>query len=189
MRQLWDAWTHWWSGEQVGGLPLFGTTVLFWGRLGKVLQFAAGLVVVLDLAGARRLTCARTWLRGWLDTVSELIVRFTWTHRWLADNRGPWRRWLGMLSQYVLYGLLVGVPLWFGVAMDKALEYPLIALFAVVFLVVTTVALAAQLLLAVGYGTASAAVWLFGGDQPGHVARWLAVGLFVVGFQFDLLAS
>jgi hypothetical protein len=43
MRHLGDAWFQWWDGTQVGALPLFGATVLFWGRLGKVLQFAAGL--------------------------------------------------------------------------------------------------------------------------------------------------
>lgn len=189
MTQLWDAWARWWAGEQVGGLPLFGTTVLFWGRLGKVLQFAAGLVVVLDLVGTHRLTATRDRLRGGLDRASKLIARFTWTRWWIAENRGPWRRWLGMLSYYVIYGLIVWVSLRYGDAAEKVVKYPITALFAVVFFVVTTIALAAQLLLAVGYGVSSLALWLFGGEQPGHVARWLALGLFVVGFQFDLLAS
>lgn len=189
MGQLWDAWVRWWEGQQVGALPLFGVDVLFWGRLGKLLEFAAGLVVVLDLVGAARLAGVRDRLRERLGTVSRLIVKLTWTKAWL-DEGGPWRRWFTMVGYYVLYAaFLVGAIFWADMREQMLTEHPLLAAFGVGFLLVTTVTLAGQLLLAVGCAVAAALAFLFGGSTPGHVARWLALGLFVVGFHFDLLAS
>ncbi|WP_431921248.1 hypothetical protein [Nonomuraea jabiensis] len=46
-RQLWGLWL---AGKPVESLPLFwDMPVLIWGRIGKVLQFAAGLAVIIDL--------------------------------------------------------------------------------------------------------------------------------------------
>jgi hypothetical protein len=65
--------SRWWNGEQVGASPLFGSTVLFWGRVGKLLQFAAGLVGVAKLARIRDV------MRGWVGDFSGLIAKLTWT--------------------------------------------------------------------------------------------------------------
>ena len=53
--QLWDLWSRWLSGQSVSNASLWGTSVLWWGRWGKILIFAAGLTVVLDLIGPERL--------------------------------------------------------------------------------------------------------------------------------------
>lgn len=53
--ELVTAWRAWWSGASVGDYPLWGFDVTFWGRLGKGLQFLAGLVVILDLLSPNRL--------------------------------------------------------------------------------------------------------------------------------------
>lgn len=51
---LWDAWWHWWRGAEVKECSFWlDQTILFWARLGKLLQFAGGLVVVLDLLGSQ----------------------------------------------------------------------------------------------------------------------------------------
>jgi hypothetical protein len=43
-------WGLWFAGKPVDELPLFwDVPVLVWGRIGKVLQFAAGLAVIIDL--------------------------------------------------------------------------------------------------------------------------------------------
>ncbi|MEU8818749.1 hypothetical protein [Actinoplanes sp. NPDC048796] len=51
----WDAVALWRSGDPMDPAALCGYSILWWGRLGKILQFAAGLTVVLDLAGPERL--------------------------------------------------------------------------------------------------------------------------------------
>jgi hypothetical protein len=49
--ELWDLWSRWLSGRGASGASLWGAPVLWWGRWGKLLEFAAGLAVVLDLIG------------------------------------------------------------------------------------------------------------------------------------------
>ncbi|NUT99867.1 MAG: hypothetical protein HOY78_48445 [Saccharothrix sp.] len=78
-----DAWTRWLSGQRVDGLLLWGWPVLYWGRLGKLLQFTAGLVVVLDLLGPDRIRRAATALGA-----------FTWTQarERVRDHNSAYRR-------------------------------------------------------------------------------------------------
>lgn len=52
---LLDIWHAWWSGDQVNDMILWGHTVRFWGRVGKMLEFGAGLTVLLDIIGTDRL--------------------------------------------------------------------------------------------------------------------------------------
>ena len=54
-RDLWQVLGAWFSGRSASGLVLWGVPMVWWGRTGKVLQFAGGLVVVLDLVGPDRL--------------------------------------------------------------------------------------------------------------------------------------
>jgi len=47
----WQLWTSWWHGPLAADGQLLGLSILAWGRVGKVFQFVAGLVVILDLIG------------------------------------------------------------------------------------------------------------------------------------------
>ncbi len=51
-----QAWGAWWSGHHLREETLlWGRTLLFWGRLGKSLQFAGAITVILELIGRERL--------------------------------------------------------------------------------------------------------------------------------------
>lgn len=52
-----DAWSLCLSGEDVSDVSILAGDwpVKYWARLGACLQFAAGLVVLLDLAGIERI--------------------------------------------------------------------------------------------------------------------------------------
>ncbi len=51
-----EAWQLWLSGQEVDAQAALGPlTILWWGRLGKVLAFVGGLTVILDLVGSQRL--------------------------------------------------------------------------------------------------------------------------------------
>jgi hypothetical protein len=52
--QYLHAWKVWLSGRTTGGLVLAGHSLLYWGRLGKLLEFVAGLVVVFDFVDPER---------------------------------------------------------------------------------------------------------------------------------------
>jgi hypothetical protein len=58
---LLEAWRLWGSGQPTADLVLWGLPILWWGRIGKLAQFAGALTVVLDLIGPARL---RAWGRA-----------------------------------------------------------------------------------------------------------------------------
>ncbi|MDF5752937.1 hypothetical protein [Spongiactinospora sp. TRM90649] len=51
-----EAWGIWWEGKSTLGHDLFGVMSMVWvGRIGKVLSFVGGLTILLDIVGAERL--------------------------------------------------------------------------------------------------------------------------------------
>jgi hypothetical protein len=69
------AWRVWSAGLSAGAEPLWGHTVLWWARMGKLLQFVAGLVVVLDIVGPNRLRSVGKRAGASLRDVRAVLVR------------------------------------------------------------------------------------------------------------------
>ncbi|MFI5615445.1 hypothetical protein [Amycolatopsis sp. NPDC051903] len=81
---MWDllhAWREWLAGHDTAQLRVFGIAILWWGRLGKTLEFLGGLTVVIDLLGRTRMAAFHTTLR---NRRTQLISRL---RRWLAPRR------------------------------------------------------------------------------------------------------
>ncbi|MFF4597264.1 hypothetical protein [Amycolatopsis sp. NPDC001319] len=81
---MWDllhAWREWFAGHDTTQLRVFGIAVLWWGRLGKTLEFVGGLTVVIDLLGRTKMAAFHTILR---TRRTQLISRL---RRWLTPRR------------------------------------------------------------------------------------------------------
>jgi len=50
-----EVWSLWFSGRTVNELYLWGHTVLWWGRAGKIAEFSAALTIVIEIVGPLRL--------------------------------------------------------------------------------------------------------------------------------------
>ncbi|MEU8356490.1 hypothetical protein AB0C27_10820 [Nonomuraea sp. NPDC048882] len=80
MRQLWDLWSQWWSGSSLTGSQLWGLQLTYWARIGKLLQFMAGLTVILDLIGPEPLRAFGKrllrvpWARGFSSGAEKVAV-------------------------------------------------------------------------------------------------------------------
>lgn len=48
-------WTAWWDGEPTEDLRMFSMEIVWWGRIGKGLQFLAGMVALLDFVDTDKL--------------------------------------------------------------------------------------------------------------------------------------
>jgi len=228
--QWWHLWQAWFSGEQVAGADLWGLPLLVWARTGKVLQFLAGMTVVLDLIGpdplrafGRRLQKV-PWSRGFtgpaevlavvvltvslLGYVVFIVLLFTdlfpfgkpVTSAILAPVRhglgwlgGQW--WGSCLCMAViglavlLHHLTPRAPrnqVGLAVRLDWLL-WPavIVGLLAVALLLLPWALVIYGFCLPVSHGLAA----LLDRTQPAHPLRWVAFGLFVAGFHFDLLAS
>ena len=52
---LWEAWKLWLSGHQVHDSLLWGVNILWWGRIGKLIQLLAALTIIAEIIGPQRL--------------------------------------------------------------------------------------------------------------------------------------
>lgn len=164
-----EAWSHWLqTDETLRSSSVWGIEILWWGRLGKFLAFAAGFVVLLDLIKDERLRAITDRSRVALQQENSKIARafasvavgvilagaVLLAMRHPVDTSGelPGE---APTNPYVILVIGVGVPL----------------------------AFAAWVI------TRRTLMWLFVNDRTAAAVRILSLMLFVVGFFLDLLAS
>jgi hypothetical protein len=86
-----EAWTLWLSGNQVQDSLLWGVKILWWGRIGKLIQFMAALTIIAEIIGPDRLRLfgnsmhgaftlnkAKFYLRDALNWI-KAVGRYIWT--------------------------------------------------------------------------------------------------------------
>ncbi|MCG5464853.1 hypothetical protein MED01_003112 [Micromonospora sp. MED01] len=77
MNALEELFRLWIAGKETSDIHIFGLSMIWWGRVGKLLQFLGGLVVILDLIGPERLRNWGTRIREpdaeRLERVSRLV--------------------------------------------------------------------------------------------------------------------
>ena len=75
------AWHLWVSGKSLTGLKLWGIDIIWWGRIGKILEFLAAYGVIVEIAGPKRLRRYGESLRH-LVPGSTIIRVFNSTQLW-----------------------------------------------------------------------------------------------------------
>ncbi|MER7418007.1 hypothetical protein ABT346_14690 [Micromonospora peucetia] len=211
-----EAWQAWLRGQELSGVTVWGVSVLWWSRFGKMAQAVAGLVVILDLLGpdrlrrrggraARRFTARIRYLRlvraASLGTARELFSRrVSERRRRELPRRIRYVNGVVLLAGVALFGaglLFTGhvegqppPPLW-----RQALATPvLLAAAGLVFrrffvthwLMVIGTVLVWWL---PAHLVLRPVAYLLATQSPGHRLRWIALGFFLGGFTFDLLGS
>lgn len=214
MDQLLELWATWRSGETVSDQMLWTHTVLFWGRLGKFLQFVGALAVVAELIGAERLRRYGASLHrhiNWHTAKAGLasarqypkVIRRYLTAKGAEDQNLV----LEEADKYpadklnaVLMGLLLmvsGYELWLRYSIGKFLALFLLAFLAVGIFGVTIGPYMALAILFLAWSLGLVLdVFLFKPmawalDRPAidKLIQAGAVIFVAVGFHFDLLAS
>ncbi|MEV5721802.1 hypothetical protein AB0L41_48800 [Amycolatopsis mediterranei] len=212
-------WGRWLSGDKVGDdTRLWGWTMVAWGRTGKLLQFVAGLTVILDL------------MEKQLGAFGGRLRHQSWKP--LSDRmRGPSAAIAGTILIAYLLSALVGSQLPAGNSLSRVFFETLNSWVGFV-LALLTLGMVGHLLsvrwtqdqeqaataretrqqkvLRIGSflltGALPLGVWLaltrgvllpivsglvkvFDRPEPGRPLRWVAFFLFLIGFGLDLLAS
>jgi len=62
---VFEAVKLWFAGDTPKNLTMWGHPLVFWDRLGQVMEFIGALAVVIDLMGAERLAAIASELRQW----------------------------------------------------------------------------------------------------------------------------
>jgi len=193
----WEAWSHWWSGQRLDSFSMAGLPFTWWGRIGKILQFIAGLLVVLDLIGKSRLNSAVGKVEAAAHGVTLRALIAHLTAGSARPGESPLRPLRGaitiiMTAFLVPFVMLLVVAYVFLLRHVDGLLFGALRILAVglAFVVAaglapSTVAFLARVLPLPLRGLA----WLLGAGDAGHPLRWVAFIAVVVGFQFDLLAG
>jgi hypothetical protein len=164
---------------------MWGHPLIFWDRLGQVMEFVGALAVVVDLLGAERLTAIASELREWAQDPAMRPIRL------LAR---PHVALIGIMAISIVAGLaiLTGSQKIDPVLPFTGIPVPVVVAFAVTIL---GLALSAYLLLALYFAlfcvvAPPIADYIARVLQREHADKWLkviALPLLTLGFLLDLL--
>jgi hypothetical protein len=212
MNQLLDAWSVWIAGSKTEALPLWGSTVIWWGRAGKAAEFAAGLAIIAEIIGTERLRSYGRSLHGLeLQAVARKVVSTAWglardvvnADPEMRDSTRPRRAMRdiaadnpAMATLYVLICLALGLTLSFseGGSLWRRTLYFIVG---VIFLwsTVAPMILIAFIVALASLGSLFDALvlrptaWILEQEQLAQMVKIGSLLLLAAGFHFDLLAS
>jgi hypothetical protein len=78
----WDALGRWWQGQSLAGMRVWGLEMLWWGRIGKILQFTGGLAAIIDVIGPERIVAWGLQLRERQVEPARRSFAQSWRARW-----------------------------------------------------------------------------------------------------------
>ena len=81
MDALWDAWSAWGSGHLRPDHELWGLSVFWWGRVGKIVALLSAFAIVAEFAGPARLRRIGGFLHGTID-IRQAAGRVYSTYLW-----------------------------------------------------------------------------------------------------------
>ncbi|MGC7099414.1 hypothetical protein ACPZ19_32470 [Amycolatopsis lurida] len=179
-----EAWRQW-NAENpaLKDMSLWGTRILWWGRIGKIAMFASGLVLLVDIIGPERMRRVAGRPRASARRLLAQFFRPDASEEDLTEGRSGYGRFAGfVIALSVVTVLLLAVS----VIQDPVLrENPgLQVLLIVLFL--PAVYFTGVLVFVAGPLVVE---WLFEHERLVQVIRIVSLVLFLGGFHFDLLAS
>jgi hypothetical protein len=206
-----QAWGDWAAGKPIAHAHLWGLNVLWWGRIGKLGELTAGLTIVADIVGPKRIRSFGHSLHHRFDArsaVRSLLTTFRWlaamgkyaaAKRGSAEEEQALGRAVDEFTAATFVNFAVGAVLSVGlVAVLRGWSVGLVQAVPLYFVVVVTVSPVVTALLIFGVIALGLVVdtlvfeplaWVLDRDA---VERWIKVTsvlLLVAGFHFDLLAS
>jgi hypothetical protein len=205
-----QAWGLWLSGEPAAHLELWGLSILWWGRLGKIAEAVAGLAILADIVGPDGLRRFGRLLHGRFTLATaghhmrNAMVWLLWWWKYVkAKQSSPEEREAEQHMQEfgVLQMLLgaIGVVVIIVVMVENWGDWKAVvsrglgALFVVglvgPFLVALLIIAFAMLGLLFDLVVIEPVARAFDRDAPDRLIKIGSLLLLVLGFHFDLLAS
>lgn len=202
---LFRAWAEWFSGHTTQQCTLWGLQMLWWGRIGKILEFLAAVTILADIIGASRLRMFGRSLHGAFG-IERAKLAFKavldWRHRSIEyldyDSDQVPRGFINNLDWLVWFVICAYL---FGYIYSRS-SGSVIATFIVLFfpaiIVQRFISPLVTLLIIVAFTAAGLAIdglliepLAFMLDRPNlaRVVKVTSVVLLVAGFHFDLLVA
>jgi hypothetical protein len=210
-----QAWSVWFSGEHTEHLRLWGISMLWWGRIGKFMEFFAACSILTEIIGPERLRAFGKSLHVTSQSAKERLKKMvqsffsgprhrTTTHTLHRKSRSKLSRFVG---QHLLLCLGFLFTVWITIGLAKTpwssfggFSWGLLAYFFFTCMALT----AGILIVAVIYIAAIPAsilavfidsflivpfAWVLERQNIENIIRLGSVLLLLIGFHFDLLCS
>lgn len=206
---LFEAWKLWISGN-IQNSMLWGMEILWWGRMGKLFQFAAALAIIAEIIGPDRLrifgnslhetfTCKKavallTDSKQWIKTMwryksssgEEQNKALAETSKYKADNVNLLVcLFATVITLYLLWEYLD----WWMIIILAIISYSLFLITISPILTVFVILFFSGIGALVDFILIEPLAWCL---ERKHIDKWvkiISVILLIVGFHFDLLAS
>lgn len=193
----WQAWDLWLHGVKLDNYVMWALPLVWWSRIGKLLQYVGGTVVVLDLIGPERMV----QISHKLKRIPRALLR--WTNRQARND--PVGYFIIMCTSGLLFSLIpIGIAVGFTAkrcglwdqrcqlssvtsAVEAFLRLPALHADFAVFMIVGL--FEAMLILSTIWIVPFLLAKVFAVGRRANLARWIAFALLTVGFHFDLLGG
>lgn len=207
---LFEAWGDWLGGQLKGDTLIWGVELIWWGRIGKLLQFMGGATIVAEIIGSHRLRGFGNSLHSWfnLNIAGRYIENsFRWYRVLLRsvksgedflEHEDDTYFHIEMLN--LITAAIGGVAIfwYFGLFGFQFLEtgiFLLGILVGVLRITVVPFITIAVVVLVMGFGTVidlffiESMAWLLDRPQLDKWIKLVALLLLLIGFHFDFLTS
>jgi hypothetical protein len=166
-----DAWVRWAAGDsRLRDAELWGLPVLWWGRIGKVAAFLAGMTLIMDIIGPERL---RQFSERYVERRRPRLG-FGWPGI-VAAVAGVVLAWAILRPGKIA---ILGVEI-------VVYTYGFTTATAGIALVISLALLTPALL----QGVRRLLIYVFERASLARTVQMVSLLLFIVGFHFDMLAS
>jgi len=210
MHSLLSAWHEWAMGQPVH-LQLFGLNLLWWARVGKLLEFSGIVTIIADLVGPprirrfgaslHRLLTPEGVRRLWNFTLKWWRVMYFSRHddqrdkAWIADMFQFWL--LNSMTSLLSLGFAIAVGYrirsgqgsWVVTILVSGVVYLLANSFPAPLLMSSLILAAATVGWILDTILIEPVAWLLDNDKLENIVNAAVLIFVVVGFHFDLLAS
>lgn len=172
-----DAWTLWLGGGDLRTQELWGLSVAWWGRIGKVIQFIAVVLGAIEIAGAARISQFFATLSGhrWWTTYAPGLLVIGFVVAWMSLFVFVLRRLPQLLPRdSAIMQWIASIP-----------QASTVITVALMFLALVLAGLLAAIILILVDRMPGVAI----SKRVHTIAQLALLVLFVLGFHFDLLSS
>lgn len=207
-----EAWTQWFSGHLPSDATIWGVSIFWWGRIGKIMQAIGGVTIIADIIGPEKIRSFGTSLHGaitpttliqFLEDCSEwytVIFRHTFLKDYADEitvEKNSRHIRLNVLNYGICFLLTALVVLstklystgWFFLIIEAAIIFVCLLVSVSPLLTVLTIATFALIGLIINSSCVEPLAWFLEHPSLDRFTKIASLLLLLIGFHFELLAS